>query len=226
MKTERHPSSRRGFTLTEIAVVAAIFVLLAGVVTKALASVRSLTRTGSEIADLEDSGERAVRAIVEDLKRSGFVMLAGASYPYLFDDGNAVDPFAIHAHPPAVKQAVAGDPDFGPNREIVFVLPADADEDGVPDIDGQGDLLWEPTEYSYVVLTGPDGVNVLERREDGASPRVIARNVERIVFDDPASSGFLLPIGTVRVRIDFRAADAERRRFRHSREVLIRLRNG
>lgn len=216
----------RGFTVPELAVVAAIFAIVAGLVARSLSSIRSLTRTGSEIADLEDAGERALRSIVEDLKRSGFVELAGADYPYLFDDGAALDPFALHAHPPAAKQAQSGDPDFGPNREIVFVIPADADENGVPDLDAEGNLLWEPTEYSYVVLTGADGVNVLERRTDGGSPRTIARHVERIVFDDPASSGFEVPLGTMRIRIDFRAEDVERRRFRHSREVLVRLRNG
>jgi prepilin-type N-terminal cleavage/methylation domain-containing protein len=226
MTPRRNRPSRRGFTVPELAVVAAIFVVIAGMVAKALSSIRSLTRTGSEVADLEDAGERAVRAVVEDLKRSGFVEIAGANYPYLFDDGAALDPFAIHAHPPAAKQAQPGDPDFGPNREIVFVLPADANEDGVPDLDVEGNLLWEPTEVSYVVITGADGVNVLERRIDGGSPRAIARHVERIVFDDPASSGFQVPLGTVRVRMDFRAADVERRRFRHSREVLVRLRNG
>ena len=215
-----------GFSLPEVLVVSGILLVVGGAVTAVLARARGLAVTGGELAGLEERSERALHRIVQDLRRSGFDQVDGIDYPYLFEDGNALPPFENHAHAPAAKQAVAGDPDFGPNREIVLVLPADDDGDGIPDIDGSGMLVWGGDEVSYIVVTGPDGVNVLERRTNGGNPLPVARHVERIVFDDAESSGFTVPLRSIRVRIDFRDRDSEGRAYRHSREFTVRLRNG
>ncbi|HET6202491.1 MAG TPA: prepilin-type N-terminal cleavage/methylation domain-containing protein [Planctomycetota bacterium] len=226
MSRRAHRAGRGGFSLPEVLVASAILLVVGAAVTAALARARGLAVTGGELAALEEGSARALHRMVGDLRRSGFVGIGGVSYPHLFDDGNALPPFDAHAHPPATKQAVAGDPDFGPNREIVFLLPADDDGDGIPDVDATGHLVWGGDEVSYVVVTGADGVNVLERRTNGTSPLSVARNVERIAFDDPASSGFQVPLGTVRVRLFFRDRDSEGRAYRHAREFLVRLRNG
>jgi hypothetical protein len=146
-------------------------------------------------------------------------------YPYLFEDGDAQVPFADHAHEPAAKEAEVGDDDFGPNREIVLCRPADADTDGVPDVDVDGDLVWSAYEVSYVLVT-EDGVNRLQRRIDAGEPRTVASHVERVTFDDAASSGYEVPLGAVRVRIWFRTADGTGRLHRYFVESTIKLRNG
>jgi len=217
---------RSGFSLPEVLVVSSILLVVGGAVTASLASLRHLTVTGGEVAELAERGERAMHRIIEDMRRSGFADVGGVAYPHLFDDGGAEDPFDAHAHPPAAKEAAAGDPDFGPNREIVFLLPADDDGDGVPDVDDQGRLVWGGDEVSYVVLTGPDGVNVLERRVNAAASVPVARHVERIAFDDATSSGFQVPLRSVRIRLYFRDRDSEGRAYRYSRECTVRLRNG
>jgi hypothetical protein len=195
-----------------------------------------MTNSSSTQATLQDSCERAMRRIFADLSRSGTVTRPGpvveVDYPYLFEDGAAAAPFdTLHAHAPAAHQAVAGDPDFGPSREIVFALPQESDPPGtfgndVPDIDANANLIWDPAEYSYVLVAGVDGVNYLQRRIDGANPVNVASNVERVVFDDIASSGFAIPVDCVRVRLHFRKVDAAGTVYRYSAEQIIKLRNG
>lgn len=205
--------------------------LLGGSLTLAMMRMRGLENSSTAQATLQDSCERAMRRVFEDLSRSGDLNIGGIDYPYLFDDGAATGAFAAHAHPAATHNAVAGDPDFGPNREIVFALPRESDPPGtfgndVPDIDANANLIWDTVEYSYVVITGPDGINYLQRRTDGGNPVTIASNVERIVFDDNPSSGFVLPVDCVRVRIFMRRVDTAGNVHRYAAEQVVKLRNG
>ncbi len=133
----------------------------------------------------------------------------------------------------------------------------DADGNGIPELDGNGDgvptddpadvLAWDPTnatihpdtgvvwshaDIGYMVTaTGPNGENELVRvRNDGSGERkVLARNVERIEFDTPLSSGFSvpsIPSGAVRVRLFFRVRDDAGHVYRSRNEAIVRLRNG
>jgi hypothetical protein len=228
---KKSSDSRGGFSALEMTIAVMILSLLAGSLSLALQRMRGMTGSSSAQATLQDSAERALKRIALDLSRSGQVTLLGDSFPHLFDDGAATGAFAAHAHPPAAQSAVPGDPDFGPNREIVFVAPQEADPEGtygrdVPDIDANGRLIWAATQFSYVVSTGADGVNRLERRTAAAAPIAIASNVERVVFDDNASSGFVIPLDSVRVRLFFRKVDAQGVLHRHQAEQIIKLRNG
>lgn len=227
---------RAGFSVVELSIGMAVLLVLAVGLSQSMNSLRSSTITGSADSQLQTMGEKAMNSIVTDLKRSGFATPGPAAYPYLFDDGDALAPFALHAHPAATHIALAGDADFGVNREIVFVQPLDADDrdpltvaptpDGIPDVDGNGDLMWNPVEFSYVVVTGADGINVLERRVNAAVPKIIARNVERVAFDNNATSGFQVPMDAIRVRIWFRKRDGEGALHRYFSEAVVKLRNG
>lgn len=225
-----------GFSVVELSIGVVVLLLLALGLAQSMDSLRSSTLTGSLDAELETMAEKAMGTIAADLKRSGFVAPTGTAFPYVFVDGAAQAPYAIHAHAPAVHTAVAGEPDFGPNHEIVFLQPLDADDrdpatiaptpDGVPDVDGEGRLVWDAVEYSYVVVTGAGGVNVLQRRTNAGTPRTIAHSVERIAFDDNSSSGFQVPLDAIRVRIWFRERDSERALHRYFTEAVVKLRNG
>ncbi len=219
-------SGRRGFTLLELMIGVMILLMLVG---SLMQSLRSMTR-GSAYAsidgELQAQAEHALRAIIANLKPSGFALVGGNRYPYLFQDGNATGGFAANAHPPATHHATAGQPDFGPNQEIVFVQPADADADNRPDLDGAGQMIWSANQFSFVVITRPEGTNVLQRRIDGGSIREIANHVERITFDDNTSSGFVVPLRAIRVRIWLREQDARGAIHRYFTEAVVKLRNG
>ena len=246
--------------------VASVLGILARALVLTSEGVSRMTSTGNINAVLQEEGESALREIIADLRRSGIHQgeVNGTWYPYYFEDGVADAPFTVHSHPPADSEADADDSDFGPNREIVFVLPSDLDDDGRPDVDTDDDLtpeldgdgdgtrtdsasdtngIWDPArntvhpesgvvwshdEISYVVITGPDGVNYLERRVNGdpASGRRIARYVERVVFEDAAAAGITDSLESVRVRIFLRKRDDSGLLFRRSAEVWVKLRNG
>jgi len=211
-----------GLGLLELLFASAILALFLGGL--ALSS-RSMLRMGlasDARSKAQELGCAALAAILADLRLSG----ARAPYPYLFDDGAAAPPFGANAHAPADEHAAPGEPDYGPNRELVFALPADADGDGEPDFDAGGELAWDAREFAYVLVTAPDGTNQLERRVDGRTQRVIARDVERVVFDDFTSSGFALPLGSIRVRLWFRVPDGNGGRYRHRVEATVGMRNG
>ena len=228
-------STTAGFTLVEMAIATTILLLIAGSLVTALDGLTGITVTGSTESKLQAAGEHAMSMIIADIQRSsGPVVLNGKTYPFLFENGDAsqnwaqtpVAGFDPHTHPPAASQAQPGDPDFGPDREMVFLQPADADNDGRPDIDPNGQLVWDPTEFSYVVVTGAlDGRNYLQRRRDGAGPRTAASGVERIVFDDAASSGFTIPLDSIRVQLFLREVDQERRVHRYTAQAVVRMRN-
>ncbi|HUR29334.1 MAG TPA: hypothetical protein VM509_14190 [Planctomycetota bacterium] len=217
--------------MLEMMIAVGILSLLAGSLTIAVQRMRRMTTSSTARATLQDSAERALRSIARDLSRSGELVIGGVNYPYLFEDGDATGVFAVHAHAPATHHAVAGEPDFGVNREIVFALPQESDLPGsygndVPDIDASANMVWDPVVFSYVVVTGPDGVTALQRRSDGANPVTIATNVERVAFDDNLNSGFVLPVNSIRVRLFFRKLDAQGVLHRYGVEQIVKLRNG
>ncbi len=214
-------TTRAGLGLLELLIAAAILTLFLG----GLAfSSRSMLRLGlaSDVRGTAlELGATTLAVVVEDLRLAG----VHGPYPYLFDDGDAQAPFDAHDHAPALEQAAPGEPDHGPNREIVLSLPADDDGDGEPDFDPDGALLWSAHEVGYALVTAADGVNQLERRVDGRTQRVLARHVERVRFDDALSSGFELPLGSIRVRLWFRLPDGKGGTFRHRAEATVGLRN-
>ncbi len=219
-------SKRAGFTLIETAVTAVIMIVLAGSFIAVIGAMKRMSEAGDVRVRMQQHGTSALDAIIDDLRLSGFVDVGGNSYPFLFDDGVAGAPFEVHDHLPASTSAEQNEYDFGENREIVFLLPADGNGDDVPDIDGAGQLIWGTDEISYVLVTGPDGVNLLQRRVNAGAPRTVARHVERVTFDDTLSSAFEVPFGAVRVRLFFRMPDDTGIVHRHSVETTVRLRNG
>lgn len=222
--TQESRAPEQGFSLFEFSASAALLAIMSMVILRSIALVQSTQADASTRANLQAHAERALHAILSDLRRSGHVTVTGRALPYVYDGGVASDPlFVAHNHPPAASAANPGDPDFGDNREIVFALPADADFDGRPDLAG-GKVQWDARDFGYRVVT-TNGVNLLQRTIDGEPQRTIASHIERIVFDTAQSSGWTIPSDTVRVRIFLRGFDTERRVLRHETEVTVRLRN-
>lgn len=226
MKRIQPVRRRAGSTFIEISIGASLLLLFVGTVCETL---QSLKRGGVEAqinSQFQAQGQLALRTIVDDLKRSGFATVAAGPFPQFFEDGNAQGTFAAHAHAPAIHTAVAGDPDAGPNREMIFLQPADLDNDDRPDLDAGGRLVWSADQFSYVLVTRNDGVNVLERRVNGGAARKIVHHVERIAFDDNASTMNVVPLRAIRVRIWFRRWDERGALHRLFVEAVVNLRNG
>jgi type II secretory pathway pseudopilin PulG len=223
----RTDAPRTGFTLVETVIGAAILLVLGLALIESATGVGRLTSSSAVDAQLQEQAQRALRTILVDLKRSGFADLgAGVGYPHVFEDGDADAPFDEHDHAPAAVHAEPGDADFGPRREIVFRLPADADSDGIPDIDGAGNMVWDATDFSFVLVTRADGVNCLERRRNAGSPKVLARHVERVAFETSAHDPVGIPVGAIRVRIWLRDKDERGTWHRLFTEALVDPRNG
>ena len=240
--------SRAGFTLLELTISATILFLLAAMMVEAVDQIGALGRAGGTAARLQMGAEDALSRITTDLRRSAFVTANGKTYPYLFLDG-AVDPtFANHAHAPAAEHAEPGEPDAGPNREIVLAQPAFVSvaqgDDGqnyapdavppdvtvvkvydVPSIQANGSATWSAEEISYVLVTANDGVNELQRRVDGVTQAVLARGVERVLFETNTLD-LAVPQRAVRARLWLRLPDGEGTVHRHFGEAVVRLQNG
>lgn len=220
--------ARRGMTVLELSISTVLLIALSGSLTAAMIGTRGVFQEGSLRSKMQESADRALGRIAQDLRRSGFTTVGTTDYPYLFDDGAPNVTFAAHAHAPAAEHADPADPDFGVNRDIVFVQPqmaTDVAGDEAPQLDASGVIQWSATEISYSLRTGADGVNYLERRTNGANPRRIANHVERLVFDDANSSAGAVPNDSVRVQIFFRQVDEKGVVHRHQAEVTVALRN-
>jgi hypothetical protein len=217
----RAPEARAGLGLLEFLFAAAILAVFLGSLALSSRSMLGMGRATDVRATALEVGLSSLRTIVDDLRLSGLV----GPTPYLYEDGAALAPFATFAHAAASENATPGEPDHGPNRELVFRLPADDDGDGEPDFDADGALLWDTRSFGYALVTAPDGVNQLERRIDGRTQRVVARHVERVVFDDITSSGFELGLGSIRVRLWLRLPDGNGGTHRQAFETTVGLRN-
>ncbi len=222
----RTKSPKAGFTAVEVVISALLLALLARALVETSGSMSRLATAGNTETLLHDQGERAMRSIVTDLKQSGFASVGVREYPYVFEAGDVQEQFAAHAHVPAQSHGEPDDADHGPSREIVFLLPADADGDKRPDYDLVDGVQWSGNEISYVVVTAADGQNYLERRTNGAAPRRIASGVERVLFDTPATCGYEIPLNCVRARVFLRRTDDEGHVIRHEKIVTVNLRNG
>lgn len=219
-------SGQAGFSLIEFMIAMSILLVLSGALVETTGSLRNLAVSGGDRANLQSLGDKALLRVVEELRSSGTVISGARTYPYVFDAGAPNAAFLAHTHPPAAGVAVAGDVDFGVDREVVFLLPRDLDDDQRPDIDAAGALIWDVREMSYIVTTRADGVNYLERRTDAADPRAVGKFVERMVIDNAESSGFQIPLNSVRIRLFFRRVDGQGNIIRYSNEAVVALRNG
>lgn len=220
--------AQAGFTLTEVLISATILVGLAAVIAGTMGGLSSMTVSGSTQNQLQDMGERALSTMIDDFRRSGWITRDGETFPVFFEDGDPQgELFLRHRHLPPLRKARSGEPDFGPSREAIFLLPADLDRDNRPDVEvDTGEVSWDTRHFSYVLVPGPNGHNVLERRIDGGVPQVVAHHVERLTVEDSEATGFEIPLKALRIRIWFRKQDSGGVVYRHRVEAVVQLRNG
>lgn len=223
---QREVSPRNGFSLFEMIISVSLMAMLSGMLIESLANLRSSTIFSENKSSLQVMADKALVEMITELRRSGERSNVGKDYPYVFEGGAPAPAFVLHAHAPAGGTSEAGDNDFGLDNEVVFLMPADANADGRPDIDGNGDLDWSADEISYTVVTRADGINYLERRENALNPTIVGHHVERMVIDTSESSGFEIPLESIRIRLFFRRTDSNGYLVRYSNEAVVALRNG
>ena len=192
MNRKTPQSTAGGKTLLELMVVIGLLSILSLLAFEAFWMFARMSKRGDVKAELQQKGREALKEIVEELQQSGFLENGDPAnpldnYPYIFTDGNAQVPYSSFAHTPAQHQAESGSSADGPTREIVFRLPKDKNNDGIIYDDKTGRIEWGNEDIAYVLVTGNDGVNRLERRVHSAGAqvgyRVIAEDVERVTFD-------------------------------------------
>lgn len=215
-------SARAGFSLLETVVGLSALIVALGALAGTLERVNRASHSAQSESSLQIDSQRALLEIASELRRSGVVVFDDGQFPYIFDGGEPDAGLEHHAHPLPESNAAPADDDFGPSREIVFLLPADEDADGHPDIDVDGWLSWDLDQISYVLVPRA-GRNVLERRVNGLAPQTIAYDVERVQFDTAESSGWEIPLGCVRIRLWFRRTDESGELHQWSTETLVAL---
>jgi len=230
--TRRSRSQRAGFTVLEASIGSLVLLLFAGTVVETLTSMRNGTLTTRIEDKAQLNARRAMDIIVSDLSYGGLVTADARDYPLHFDDGVLApeyDPHEVIAHDPAVEKSTADRDDFGVNREIVLIHPADNDSDGVPDVADvvSGQLVWAVDQpISYTLETDENGENVLIRRRGTVPGRIVARGVERVRFLNSQDTGFQIPLDAVRVELHFLLEDDDGHQYRHRMETTVRMRNG
>lgn len=213
----------------EVAIGSVLLMLLGATIVESTGSMKRMALTVSTDSALQDHARRALRSMLLDLRRSGFVELGGLEYPHLFENGVPNENYGApeHAHAPATKAAVEGDLDFGATKELLFVLPADDDGDGAPDVNiATGALQWDDSNMlSYAVVDGADGRTSLVRRTTDGGVRVVARDVERMWIENWEDNPELPPNG-LRIQLWFRSIDGSGQEYRYRVESWVSLRNG
>ncbi|MDF1839543.1 MAG: type II secretion system protein [Planctomycetota bacterium] len=132
---KRNKKRRAGFTLVEVVLSAAILGVLTRSLVIASQGMGAMSKTGGSMSLLQEQATKAQNALFADLRQSGLMMVDGLSYPHIFEDGVPGAGFEAHAHVPGAQDAVVGQSDFGAHHAIVFLAPADMDNDGRPDMD-------------------------------------------------------------------------------------------
>lgn len=216
-------SRRAGFTILETVLTVSIFTVLMAAFITSFSSFSTSTEQSSREYSAAEKSLKAVQAITQDLSRSGFTNVAGVDYPLIFAAG---DPGggqpAAFAHAPA--DASAGSQLV--SNSVVFTTPADADNDGWPDLDANRAPVWQATTVAFVLVPDGRGTNTLQRRTSDGGRRVLARNVASLTFESPADTAFAIPLDTLRVRIELAVSNTEGATITRSSEAVVRLRNG
>lgn len=221
MKTTRlHTGSRAGMTIVEAAITFTMFAIVLGGFVTNLRQFTLATRTQEAEFELQTSTLGVLAEIRRDIERGGYVTLGGVEYPVLFPDGQCPLPAFVHAAPNVVV------PGLGPSQEAVFVRPMDADGDNWPEIDANFDIVWDPDQIGYLLIPNPNGKNDLVCRTSAGVTRTLSRDVVQIVFEDPAATGFEIPLDSIRVTLTLSRRTPDGRDITRTDQMVVALLNG
>ncbi|MCB9890653.1 MAG: prepilin-type N-terminal cleavage/methylation domain-containing protein [Planctomycetes bacterium] len=198
-------SSRRqyGMTLVEVMVSLVITVIVVGVASYVMMNAQQADKTVRNDAVLPRRASEALETIATDLRRTGAVTISGTQYPETFDVSVGTPPVA--------------------HRTIRLCVPQDADMDGAPDL-LDANLVWSTDLVEYAVDV-VDGRTRLLRRQ-GTRERVLVDHVDHVAFDTPNSSGWVVPVGCIRIQLSVNALGTTGGPQTRELTTLVRMRNG
>lgn len=210
-----------GFTLIEALIAASLLSLTLGsfaVMTYRATGARKQTENNYQ---LETRILNALDEIRRDLRRTGYITQTG-DYPAVFEPGEIGEEYPGFENP-TINTHTDGNPT---SRDMVFLLPEDADGDGWPDYGLDGNPAWSPIDHAYVLVPDPHGTNTLQRIDSSGRRRDVAHGVTRAIFDTSQSAGFSIPLDCVRVQLEIAHQEGGRIQKSIAREIIVRLRNG
>jgi type II secretory pathway pseudopilin PulG len=144
--------NRKGFTFVEVLFVAGILIILTAALLTASVQMRTVFQATDISAELHEEARLAVNAMMLELRKTSRTQIA----------------------------ITQDHPESGTDR-IIFNVPADSDEDGVPEISG-GSIVWDSGPVT-IRVEAQDGEKQLVI-EHGADKKVLAENVKSINFID------------------------------------------
>ena len=210
-------SGRSGLTIFELSVSMVVYVAFAGTL---LLIVLGSQRAEESVEDrliVAREAMRAMDALRLDAQRSGWTTVGGDTWPMI--DDAAVNPTDWAAFDHAAPAVQAG---ADASRPCYFRVLEDADDNGWPDLAG-GQTSWANQAVAWMIVPGNDGRNSLVRRLSDGRERTFSERARSIVFEDPADTGYTIPLDAIRVTLEFELDDSD---DTYRVEETIALRNG
>lgn len=197
MKTliAKESTDARGFTLTEVLIAIAIFVLALGAMMNIYISGIRTWETTRELADLQAQARLAMNTMVTELR-------------------NAT---RTSTQNPSPNLTIPSAPN---NKNINFRLPGDNNGDGFL-TDANGDIEWDtnnPIDYQYI-----PGQMTLRRLEKGMQT-ILSRDVQDVQFIDVTIDP-TLSIYELRIILALQKTTARQRNITVTLSSFVRLRN-
>lgn len=210
-------SPRNGFTLLEMAASLTLISLVTLGFAELHAQGQRLVQITDDEYELATDLADALRTIEDDFTRSGFVEIGGEEFPQRRASGDDKTATMSAEWPARLS------PD---STEFELVLPADANGDEWPDLDASRELVWDPTRITYTFADDGNGRATLVRRVAGGQTTNILSGAVRFVFEDPAATGWTIPMQHVRVSITAERVGARGFVSQRSATRVFRLPNG
>lgn len=208
--------ARAGFTLLEAVLSVTFFGALMGAFVMALKSTNTARERVHSQSRLIQEGLEVLDSVRARLTRSGW----SDDYPAIYDGNEVGIDYPDYEH--GVPEDREGN--VVQACDLVYVMPADDDGDGWPDV-VDGVTQWEAATRLFCLEPNDRGTNDFVVRDADGTRRTVARNVETATFSSPAMTGYAIPLDCVHLALTLRSGaggSASEERF----TSVFRLANG
>jgi hypothetical protein len=202
-----------GFTLIEALISSTLFVVVMGGFVLSMVATQRARKTVEATGVLNCEALEIVETVRGELSRSGYEN----GFPLTYDGNEIGKTYPLFEHDEPHGQAERSD--------VVYRLPADDDGDGWPDVEADGNVLWEDDPRAFALVPNERGTNDFVRLAADGRATTVARNVESVSYSDPSETQFAIPLDCARVDLVLSAAaDGAPQRVRLS--AVVKLANG